>query len=140
MSGHLYWPQKRRLFLLLLLEEGFQSNNLLAKPGNVGHLTIIRWCYFLRGRFTAGWVLGCFRESYAFASLATVIRTEVYAILACSDYCRSANMLNMTICICSDSKPALLGLSLYPILYFYTNAGYHCKISLITTGLDCFGY
>jgi hypothetical protein len=48
------------------------------------------------------------RESYALGSLATVFQTEVYAILACSDHCRSANMHNMTICICSDSKTAFL--------------------------------
>jgi hypothetical protein len=41
-------------------------------------------------------------ESYALGSLATVFQTEVYTILACSDYCRSA------ICICSDSKAMLL--------------------------------
>jgi hypothetical protein len=46
-------------------------------------------------------------ESYALGSLATVFQTEVYAILRCSDYCRSANMHNIT---------------------------YHCKITLITTG------
>jgi ribonuclease HI len=55
------------------------------------------------------------RESYAPRSLATVFETEVYAILACSDYCRSANMHNMTICICSDSKAALLAPSSYTI-------------------------
>jgi hypothetical protein len=32
------------------------------------------------------------RESYALGSLATVFLTEVYAILVCSAYCRSANM------------------------------------------------
>jgi hypothetical protein len=76
------------------------------------------------------------RESYALGSLATVFQTEVYAILACSDYCRSANMHNMTICICSDSKAALLALSSYTISskLLHTSAGYHCKISLITTG------
>jgi hypothetical protein len=55
------------------------------------------------------------RESYALGSLATVFQTEVYAILACSDYCWSANTHNMTICICSDSKAALLALSTYAI-------------------------
>jgi hypothetical protein len=40
-------------------------------------------------------------ESYA---LVTVLQTKVYAILACSDYCLSMNMHNMTICIFSDSK------------------------------------
>jgi hypothetical protein len=52
---------------------------------------------------------------YALGSLATVFQTEVYAILACCDYCRSENMHNMTICICSDSKAALLALSSYKI-------------------------
>jgi hypothetical protein len=81
------------------------------------------------------------RESYALGSLATVFQTEVYAILACSDYSRSVNMHNMTICICSDSKAALLALSSYIQfrLNFYTSAGYHSKISLITTGWDYFG-
>jgi ABC-type cobalamin transport system permease subunit len=37
-------------------------------------------------------------------ALSTVLQTEVYAILAWSDYCLSMNMYNMTICICSDSK------------------------------------
>jgi hypothetical protein len=66
------------------------------------------------------------RESYALGLLATVFQTEVYAILACSDYFWSSNMHNMTICICSDSKAALLALSSY-------------TFSLITTGRDCFG-
>jgi hypothetical protein len=74
-------------------------------------------------------------KSYAFGSLATVFETEVYAIFTCSNYCRSANTHNMTICICSDSKAALLALSSSTILsiYFYTSAGYLCKISPITT-------
>jgi hypothetical protein len=55
------------------------------------------------------------RETYALGSLAMVFQTGVYAILACSDYCRSANMHNMTICICSDSNAALLALSSYTI-------------------------
>jgi ribonuclease HI len=54
-------------------------------------------------------------KSYALGSLATVFQTEVYAILDRSNYCRSANMHNMTICICSDSKAALLALSSYTI-------------------------
>jgi hypothetical protein len=78
------------------------------------------------------------RESYVLGSLATVFQTEVYAILACSDYCRRATMHKMTICICSDSKAALLALSSIKILHIQfrlnTSAGYHCKISLIRTG------
>jgi hypothetical protein len=57
------------------------------------------------------------RESYTIGSLAKVFQTEVYAILACSDYCRSVNMHKMTICMCSDSKAALLGLSSYTISF-----------------------
>jgi hypothetical protein len=56
-----------------------------------------------------------------------VFQTEVYAILACSDYCRSANMLNMTICICSDSKAALLALSSYT---FLSKLLHQCWLSL----------
>jgi hypothetical protein len=37
------------------------------------------------------------RESYALGSLATVFQIELYIILACSDYCRSAKMHNITI-------------------------------------------
>jgi hypothetical protein len=59
-----------------------------------------------KGRAGAGVFLDTLdiRESNAISSLATVFKTEEYAILTCSDYCRSANMHNMTICICSDSK------------------------------------
>jgi hypothetical protein len=39
------------------------------------------------------------REPYALGSFAMVFQTEVYAIRACSDYCWSTNMHNMTICI-----------------------------------------
>jgi hypothetical protein len=65
------------------------------------------------------------RESYAFVSLATVFQTEVYA---CSDYCRSTNMHNMTICmLCSDTKAALLALSSCTIL---SKLLYQCSLSL----------
>jgi hypothetical protein len=33
-------------------------------------------------------------KSYAFCSLATVFQTEVYAVFACSDFCRSVNTRN----------------------------------------------
>jgi hypothetical protein len=49
-------------------------------------------------------VFGYFRECYALGSLDTVFQTEIYAILACSDYFRNANMHKMMICICSDSR------------------------------------
>jgi hypothetical protein len=55
------------------------------------------------------------RESYALGSLASVFQTEVYAVRACSDYCPSVNIHNMTICVCSDSNAAFLALSSYKI-------------------------
>jgi hypothetical protein len=66
---------------------------------NVGNFAI-RWCDFLtdgslcEGRAGGGVFSDTLdiRESYALGSLATVFQTEVYAILACSDYCRSANI------------------------------------------------
>jgi hypothetical protein len=77
----------------------------------------------------AGWVL------WGVLWYKGILYTEVYAILACCDYLRRANMHIMTICICSDSNAASLALSSYRIssINFYTSAGYHCKISLITT-------
>jgi hypothetical protein len=78
--------------------------------------------FYLDGSLCEGWAgAGVFwdtldiRKSYAFGSLAMVFQTEVYAILTCSDYCRSVNMHNTTICVCFDSKGALLALSLYTI-------------------------
>jgi hypothetical protein len=48
------------------------------------------------------------RKSYALGSHATVFQSEVYAILACSDYCISEGIVNGAISICSDSRAALL--------------------------------
>jgi hypothetical protein len=50
------------------------------------------------------------KKSYALGSLVTVFQTD--AITVCSDYFWSTNMLNITICIYSDSKAALLALSI----------------------------
>jgi hypothetical protein len=83
--------------------------------------------------------LGFFSD-YKGISLATVFQTELYAILACSDYCRSATMHNLTICICSDSKVALLALSSYPIS---SKLVHQCWLSLqdlsYNNRADCFG-
>jgi hypothetical protein len=79
------------------------------------------------------------RESYALGSLTTVFQTEVHAILACSDYCQSVNMQTWRFVYVLIAR---LRCWLYPHiqfrLNFYTSTGYHCKISLITTGWDCF--
>jgi hypothetical protein len=98
------------------------AKKLLAKPGNTEILPSDGVIFYTDGSLCEGGAdAGVFsetldiRESYALGSLATVFQTEVYANLACSDYCRSPNMHNMTICICSDCKAALLALSSYTI-------------------------
>jgi hypothetical protein len=42
-----------------------------------------------------------------------MLRSEVYAILACSEYCISEGIVNRAISICSDSRAALLALKSY---------------------------
>jgi hypothetical protein len=49
-----------------------------------------------------------FKASFALGTFATVFQAEVYAILACSDYCLRECMSGKRICICSDSQVALL--------------------------------
>jgi ribonuclease HI len=46
---------------------------------------------------------------------ATVFQTEIHAILACSEFCKSQMFANKTVCICSDSRAALLALSSYSV-------------------------
>jgi hypothetical protein len=67
------------------------------------------------------------RESYALGSLATFFQTKVYVILSCCDNLRSAKAHIMTICVCSDSKAALLALFSYSIL---SKLLYQCWLSL----------
>jgi hypothetical protein len=55
------------------------------------------------------------RESYALGSHATVFQSEIYAILACSEYCSSAGTINIAISICSDSTATLLALKSYDV-------------------------
>jgi hypothetical protein len=51
------------------------------------------------------------KASFALGTLATVFQAEVYAIMACFDYCLRECMTGKTICICSDSSTALLAFS-----------------------------
>jgi hypothetical protein len=74
--------QRTRLFLFLV--EGLK----LAKNHR-------RSCYQTMWRFDLWRRGGCWGVFF---------QIKVYGILTCSDYYRSANMHNMTICICSDSK------------------------------------
>jgi ribonuclease HI len=55
------------------------------------------------------------RESYALGSHATVFQSEVYAILACSEYCILESIANRVVSICSDSRTALLALKSYAV-------------------------
>jgi ribonuclease HI len=51
------------------------------------------------------------KTSSALGTAATVFQTEIYAILACFDYCLRECMTGKTIWICSESRVALLALS-----------------------------
>jgi hypothetical protein len=53
--------------------------------------------------------------SFALGTFATVFQAEVYAIMALSDYCLRECMTGKTICICSDSRVALLALSSHTV-------------------------
>jgi ribonuclease HI len=51
------------------------------------------------------------KVSFALGTFATVFQAEVYAILACSNYCVSECITGKAICICSDTRATLLALS-----------------------------
>jgi hypothetical protein len=50
------------------------------------------------------------KASFALRTFTTVFLAEVYAIMACSDYCLREGMTGKTVCICSYSQAALLAL------------------------------
>jgi hypothetical protein len=51
------------------------------------------------------------KASFALGTFAIVFQAEVYAIMACPDYCLRDCMTGTTICIFSDSRAALLALN-----------------------------
>jgi ribonuclease HI len=55
------------------------------------------------------------KASFPLETFVTVFQAEVYAILACSDFCLRECMTGKTICICSDSQAALLALSSHTV-------------------------
>jgi hypothetical protein len=69
----------------------------------------------------AGRVLDFFSEeldlkaSFTLGTLATVFQAEVYAFMACSDYCLRECMTGETISICWDSRTALLTFSSHTV-------------------------
>jgi hypothetical protein len=124
MSGHLFWPRGHfvpiitfgRGFLVELPSRSSwlsqETLKILPSDGVIFY-TDGSLC---EGRAGAG-VFSDIRESYALGSFATVFQTEIYAISACSDYCRSANMHNTT----------LLALSSYTIS---SKLLYQCGLSM----------
>jgi hypothetical protein len=68
------------------------------------------------GKFSVDFPTRVDKESYAFCSHATVFQSEVYAILACSEYCISEGIVNKAVSIWSDSRAALLALKVWCIL------------------------
>jgi hypothetical protein len=56
-----------------------------------------------------------FKAYFALGTLATVFKAEVYVMLACSNYCLRESMTGKTICICSNSRTALLALSSHTV-------------------------
>jgi hypothetical protein len=107
MSGHLFWPQGTKSFVLLLLKRRFlvelpprsswlsQEKSKILPSDVVIFYTDGSLCEGRAGAEVFSDTLDI-RESYALGSLTTVFQIEVYAILACSDCCWSANMHNMT--------------------------------------------
>jgi ribonuclease HI len=69
------------------------------------------------GRAGSGVLLEEFdlKASFALGTFAAVVQAEFYAIMACSDYCLMECMTGKTICICSDSRAALLALSSHTV-------------------------
>jgi hypothetical protein len=57
----------------------------------------------------------CIGFTFALGTFDTVFQAEVYAILACFDYCLRECMTGKTICICSDSRAALFELSSHTV-------------------------
>jgi hypothetical protein len=82
------------------------------------------------------------KASFALGTFATVFQAEVYAIMACSDYCLRECITGTTICICLDSRAALLALSLQTVVprNWCFSAGTLCRNFLFIMGFNCFGF
>jgi hypothetical protein len=67
------------------------------------------------------------KASFALGVFATVFQAEVYFILACSDFYLRECMTGKTVCICSDSRAALLALSSHTVS---SKLEFQCRNSL----------
>jgi hypothetical protein len=103
------------------------SKKLLAKPGNVGNLAM-RFSTYTVHYVKTGLVLGCLQTDVYMQS--SPVLTTVGA-----QTCIKWPFVYVLI--------ARLRCWLYPHIHFclnfYTSSGYHCNITLITTGWDWFG-
>jgi hypothetical protein len=77
------------------------------------------------------------KASFALGKFATVFQAEVYAIMACSDYCLRECMTGKKICIRSDSRAALLALSPHTMS---SRLVLQCRDFLFKIGFNCFGF
>jgi hypothetical protein len=122
--------------LLLALRDKFETLNIFGNKFSVDFPTREDWStecvdlvapdgliFFTDGSLCEGRAgAGVFsdilnvRESYAlYGSHATVFQPEVYAIVACSEYCISDGIVNRAVSICSDSRAALLAPKPYAV-------------------------
>jgi hypothetical protein len=69
----------------------------------------------------------------ALGSHATVIQSEVYAIMACLEYFISEGIVNRAVSICSDRRPALLTFKSYDVS---SRVVLQCKNSLYELALS----
>jgi hypothetical protein len=83
----------------------------LVEPDGLSYFTDGPLCGGRSGAGVLSVILNA-KGSYSLGFHATVFQSEVYAILACSEYCISEDIVNRAISICSDSWAALLGLKL----------------------------
>jgi hypothetical protein len=103
-----------------------------------------RWLkIYTDGSLFEGWAgFGVFLEeldlkaSFALGTFAAVFQAEVYAIVACFDYCSRECINGKTICICSDSRAALLALSLHTVS---SRLVLQCRNSPVNLSIQVFG-
>jgi hypothetical protein len=82
------------------------------------------------------------RESYGLGSHARVFHFEVYATLACSEYCILEGIVNRAVSICSDSRGALLALKSYVscLSELYYSAGICFRNWFYLTEFNWYGF
>jgi hypothetical protein len=104
--------------LLLAPTDKIEPTNVFQRKFSVGFSV----AFFTDGSLLNGLVgAGIYSESqntgeaYSLGTQATVLRSEVYAICVCSEHCRSLQLRDKIIFLCSDSRASLLALSSHTI-------------------------